>query len=223
MNFLSEPHFIQLLSGISISISLLLCSIILGFILSVTLTLGSYAKHCWIVCPIRFYTFFIRGTPLLVQIFIIYYGCSQFTWLRESIFWIILKSPFSCAVIALAINSSAYSIVLFRGAIAAVSKNEIDACFVLGMSKWLALHKVILPRILRTVLPAYSNEVIILLKSTALASTITLMDITGITNKLISQTYAPLFWLGVAGCVYLFFNIVITQSFKTLEKNLDHT
>lgn len=210
----------QLLSGVLTTLELMLCALLIGALLAILLTVCSYLKFWPLNVLVNGYKFFIRGTPLLVQIFLIYYGSSQWGFLHESVLWELFKQPFACAVIALAINTSAYSAELFSGAIASIPKTEIDAARALGLSIWDRLCKIIAPRALRIVLPAYSNEVIIILKSTALASTITLLDFMGVINKLIAQTYATIFLLALAGSVYLVLNLLIIMSFKFVEKKL---
>jgi len=206
-----------LANGVLTTVLLMILALAIGFILSIFLTLCTYLHIKPLTWLINLYTFFIRGTPLLIQIFLIYYGSSQFIALRMSFWWVLFKHPFGCAVMALAINTSAYSVELFRGAINAIPKGETEACKTLGMSKLQMFSKVILPRAFRMALPAYSNEVIIIMKSTTLASTITLMDLMGVTNKLIAQTYETIPLLCVAGVVYLILNLIIIKSFKKME------
>ncbi len=206
-----------LFSGVLTTLELMVCALAIGLCLALILTLLTYLNFKPINWLINLYTFFIRGTPLLIQIFLIYYGSSQFTLLRESFLWVLFKQPFACAVIALAINTSAYTIELFRGAIGSVPKGEIEACHALGMSTLQRLRKVVAPRALRMVLPAYSNEVIIILKSTTLASTITLLDLMGVTNQLISETYNTIPLLMVAGIIYLIINMLIIKGFQKVE------
>ncbi|MFN8769699.1 MAG: ABC transporter permease [Neisseriaceae bacterium] len=219
ISFITQ-HISSFLSGTLITIELMLFALALGLILAVIFTICSYIKLKIVKFLIYIYTFVIRGTPLLVQIFIIYYGSSQFDFIRDSFMWNILKSPFGCAVIALAINSSGYCTTLFRGLINSIPKGEFEACKVLGMSKLQMISKIIAGRLLRIALPAYSNEVIIILKSTSLASTITIMDLMGVTHELISETYKTLPYLLVAGICYLLINMVIIKIFRILEKSV---
>lgn len=211
-------HLPDLLEGTGITILLMLCSLTFGAILALTMTFMITSKKIFLKAPIHLYVFFICGTPLLVQIFLIYYGSAQFDVIRSSFLWAILREPFACAVIALAINSCAYTIVLLKGAIEAVPQDEITACYALGMSSFLTLRRFILPRALRIVLPAYSNEVIMVLKGTSLASTITILDIMGVANKIGAETYETIEWLLIAAVLYLFLNIIIIGLFRMLEK-----
>lgn len=210
----------QIAAGVGITLELMICTLIIGLFMAVVLTILSYLNIKPVNMLIKTYCFFIRGTPLLVQLFLIYYGSSQFDFIRDSIFWNILKQPFACAVVALAINTSAYSTELFRGIINTIPRGEIEACQALGLSKLQMLIKIISGRAIRLALPAYSNEVIIILKSTSLASTITLMDLMGITNQLISQTYSTIPFLLFAGVIYLGLNLVLIKIFRIIETRL---
>jgi arginine transport system permease protein len=208
----------DLLSGLSITLLLMVASIAVGFILAIAMTIACMSDRFFVRKPVELFVFFIRGTPLLVQLFLLYYGTGQFEWIRESAAWFILRSPMACAIISLSINTACYTSVLLKGAIHSVPKNEIAACEALGMSKWLALRRIILPRALRIALPAYSNEVIIVLKCTSLASTITLLDLMGITQQLITQTSETVEWYITAGVIYLALNAVITSLFSVLQR-----
>lgn len=208
----------QMLSGVLTTIELMVCALIVGLMLAFALTIVSLSHRWYLRFPIGLFTFFIRGTPLLVQIFIIYFGLGQFEWLRATPLWDILRQPFACAVIAFALNTCGYTIVILKGAIHCVPEGEVMACHALGMSKWQMMRRVILPRALRTFLPAYSNEVIMILKGTSLASTITILDLMGVTNQIIAVTYATIPLLMMAGLFYLILNSMIIGIFKWLEK-----
>lgn len=208
----------QLLSASGLTVALLLLAVIIGFSLALLFAVCLRSHQAWLILPVQAITFFLRGTPLLVQIFLIYYGSGQFDWLRESVFWAILKQPFMCAVIALALNTSAYTCVLLQAAMRAVPAGEVEAARALGMTKGLLMRRIILARALRLVLPAYSNEVIMVLKGTSLASTITLLELMGMTRQIIAQTYETLLFLMVAGVLYLILNSIIMGLFKLAEK-----
>lgn len=208
----------QLAHGLLITLLLMMGALALGIVLALLMTFALISNRIYFMAPVQALVFFIRGTPLLVQIFLIYFGGGQFDWLKASLLWPIFREPFACAVIALALNTAAYSTVLFKGAINSVPENEVSACHALGMSKFLMLRRIILPRALRMALPAYSNEVIIVLKSTSLASTITILDLMGVTNKIIAQTYLTIEFLTIAGLIYLLLNSLIITLFKFVER-----
>jgi arginine transport system permease protein len=207
-------NFIQYLpdmfSGLIVTLELMLVSLGIGLLLAILLTLLSATGKFYFKAPINAFVFFIRGTPLLVQIFLI--------WLRSTFLWDILRYPFGCASMALALNTAAYTTALLTGVIASLPKGEIEACQVLGFSRWQMLRRVILPRAWRIALPAYSNEVIMILKSTSLASTITLLDLMGVMRQMIARTYEVLPFFIMAGVIYLCLNAIIIGIFKLLEK-----
>ena len=212
-------HFPEFFSAAMMTLSLVTAALIISVVLALFMTFGIVSKRQYVARPLRALVFFIRGTPLLVQIFLIYYGLAQIAWLRESFLWVLFREPFFCAVFALALNSAAYSTALFRGAIDSVPHGEKEACRALGMKDFTMMRCVIIPRAIRLALPAYSNEVIIVLKSTSLASTITLLELTGMTQLLIAETFNPAFFL-IAGAIYLTLNAVILSGFAILSKRL---
>jgi arginine transport system permease protein len=209
-----------IISGTMVTIELMLMSLLVGLVMAIIMTLISQSKAWYFKTPINIFIFLVRGTPMLLQFFIIYYGSAQFAWLKESALWMIFKDPFFCAIIALAINTSAYTTVLFKGAINSVPQGEKDACKALGLSKFQAMWHIILPHALRIALPAYSNEVIMVLKGTSLASTITVLELTGVSHQIASQTYMFVETFLMAGLIYFAINMVIISIFKKLEKKL---
>jgi arginine transport system permease protein len=212
------PYLPQLASGLSVTLILMLASLCAGLVMAILMTMASYSDKFLVRKCIDILVFFIRGTPLLVQIFLIYYGAGQFEWLRSTWMWTILREPMACAIIALSLNSACYTTILLQGAIQSVPKNEIAACQAIGMRKWLAFRRIIFPRAFRIAIPAYSNEVIMILKGTSLASTITLLDVMGMTQQLIAETYDTVEFYIVAAVIYLMLNAVITGVFKLLMR-----
>lgn len=209
---------ISMLSGLVVTMELLLLSLIFGLMLAMILTFASASERFYLKIPVDIFVFFVRGTPLLVQIFIIYYGSGQWPWLRSTFLWDFLKHPFGCAITALAFNTAAYTTALFIGAIKAVPRGEVEACQVLGMSRAQMLRRVILPRAWRMALPAYSNEVIMVLKGTSLVSTITILDLMGVMRQMIARTYEVLPYFMMAGILYLCINLLIISLFRQLER-----
>ena len=164
------------------------------------------------------YSYTFRGTPLLVQIFIIYYGFGQVELIRESFLWAILKEPYWCAVIAFALNTGAYTSEILRSAFQTIKPGFIEAGKSLGVSNKLIFYKIQIPIAIRQSLPAYGNEIILMLKGTSLASTVTLMDLTGVAKYIISTTFKPIEVFVIAGSIYLFFTFIIHNVIKFLEK-----
>lgn len=211
----------QLLSGVVLTLELVVIACVAGLILGLFLALGKLSKN-WLIkaFPVTF-IFFFRGTPLLVQMFLIYYGLSQFDVIKDSIFWGVLKQPFWCAIIAFTLNTAAYVAEIIRGAIEAIPAGELEAAEAIGMSPIQKLTRITLPRAFGIMLPAYSNEVIFMLKSSALAMTIALMDITGIAKTISARTYTIFELYFAAGMIYLLLSWVILFGFRILEKRFN--
>lgn len=210
-------YFPRLLEGAWVSLQLVIISIVLGGVFALPIALARISPIAWIRAVPFAYIFFFRGTPLLVQIFLVYYGASQFDVVRESFLWPILREPFWCAIIAFTLNTSAYTAEIFRGAIQAIPEGEVEACKVIGMTKFQMYRRVLLPRAFGIVLPAYGNEIILMLKGSALASTITILDLTGMARTIIARTYTPMEIFLAAGAIYLVISIVIIAIFRQIE------
>ena len=164
------------------------------------------------------YSYIFRGTPLLVQIFIIYYGFGQVEFIRESFLWVILKEPYWCAIIAFALNTGAYTSEILRSAFQTIKPGFIEAGKSLGIPNKIIFYKIQIPIAIRQSLPAYGNEIILMLKGTSLASTVTLMDLTGVAKFIISTTFKPIEVFIIAGSIYLFLTFIIHNIIKLLEK-----
>lgn len=214
-------YFPRLLDGAWLTLELVLISGLTGIALAIPLALMRASTNRMVQFLPFCFIYFFRGTPLLVQIFLVYYGASQFDVVRESIFWPVLKEAYWCAIIAFSLNTAAYSAELFRSAIQAIPVGEIEAAEVVGMSKPIQIRRIVLPRAFGIALPAYGNEVILMLKSSALASTITLLDLTGMARTIIARTYTPLEMFLAAGLVYLAISALVIGLFRLLEYRLN--
>ncbi|KVW14640.1 ABC transporter permease [Burkholderia cepacia] len=211
---------LSLLSGVPKTLQLAAISISSGAILAVILaSLRLYGP--WpLRTLVRAYVFAFRGTPLLVQIFLIYYGLGQLSSVRHSFLWVYLREPFWCAVLALALNTAAYGAEIIRGGILSVPYGQIEAAWACGMSGLKTFRRIVFPVALRQALPAYSNEIILMVKSTSLASIITLMEVTGIAYKIISETYNAVPVFVCAGSIYLLINFLVTRVLQYIERRL---
>jgi len=212
MAYLSE-----LLSGLATTLELTVMSLLLGGLLALIFTWLLDRRIPVARQLVELFLVVFTGTPLLVQIFLIYYGPAQFEWMKQSWLWELLKEPWFCAILALGLNTAAYSTRLFKGALDAVPYGEVLACKALGMTKGQTLN-IKLRHAMRRVVPGYSNEVILVLKGSSLASTITIMDMMGIAQRLNAQTYDTLGVFGVAGAIYLAMNGSLTLVFRWLER-----
>ena len=164
------------------------------------------------------YVFVFRGSPLLVQIYLIYFGLSQFDFIRNSsILWPVLRDPMYCTIMAMAMNTAAYSSEIFRGALRAVPAGPIEAAKAFGMPALTRFRLVILPMALRLALPAYSTEIILMTKATALASVVTIMEMMGVAQKIQHDTFRPIEVLTCAGLIYLALNFSIARLFVMVE------
>jgi arginine transport system permease protein len=219
MNILVLQHNLALmLSASSVTIRLLLASLTLGLSLSILLTLLWQTKIKLVQTLISAYLFLIRSTPMLLQFFIIYYASAQWGWLKSSPLWLVFKDPFLCATMALAINTSAYSTVLFKGAIDAVPAGEKEAAKVLGLSTLQGFFLIVAPRAMQRILPAYCNEVIMVLKGTSLASTITVLELTNVSHQIAARSYRFMSVFLTAALIYLLLNSLIIIIFHAIEK-----
>ena len=216
-NSLIYKNFFLVLSGLDNTILLLLISLPLGFVLALLFALGRVSKITFLSRTIASYIFIIRGTPLLVQIYLIYFGLGSVKFIRESFLWYALKEPFWCGVIALTINTVAYGAEIFRGGIQSIEKSQVESGLSLGFGKFLLLRKIILPIAIRKVLPSYGNELILMVKATSLVSLTTYMEMTGIARKIMAKTFAPVEAFIAAGILYLFLNFLMVQFVKYLE------
>ena len=210
-------NFFIVLSGLDNTILLLLISLPLGFVLALIFALGRVSKIRILSRTIASYIFIIRGTPLLVQIYLIYFGLGSVKFIRESFLWYALKEPFWCGVIALTVNTVAYGAEIFRGGIQSIEKGQVESGLSLGFSKFLLLRKIILPIAIRKVLPSYGNELILMVKATSLVSLTTYMEMTGLARKIMAKTFAPVEAFVAAGILYLFLNFLMVQFVKYLE------
>ena len=216
-NSLIYKNFFLVLSGLDNPSLLLLISLPLGFVLALLFALGRVSKITLLSRTIASYIFVIRGTPLLVQIYLIYFGLGSVKFIRESFLWYALKEPFWCGVIALTINTVAYGAEIFRGGIQSIEKSQVESGLSLGFGKFLLLRKIILPIAIRKVLPSYGNELILMVKATSLVSLTTYMEMTGIARKIMAKTFAPVEAFIAAGILYLFLNFLMVQFVKYLE------
>ncbi len=214
--------FPKLLNATLVTLKLLSLSLIFGLILGLFFAILRLNKNIFLNKFSYFYSYVFRGTPLLVQIFIIYFGLGQIEILRSSFLWIILKEPYWCAIIAFSLNTGAYTSEILRSAFETINKGFIEAGDSLGISKKIIFYKIQIPIAIRQSLPAYGNEIILMLKGTSLASTVTLMDLTGVAKYIISTTFKPIEVFIVAGGIYLFMTFIIHNFIRYLEKKYSY-
>ena len=210
----------KLLEGAYLTLELVAIAVLVGLLIAIPLGMARASRH-WYVRALPFgYIFFFRGTPLLLQLFLVYYGLAQFDVVKQGPLWPYLRDPSWCALIAMTMHTAAYIAEIIRGAIQAVPPGEVEAARSLGMSRAQTMWHIILPRAARIGLPAYSNEVILMLKASSLASTITLLELTGMARTIIARTYLPVEIFFAAGLFYLAMTFILVQVFRWLERKL---
>ena len=206
----------QLLEGLVVTLELLVGSCLLGFMLAVPLAIARVSGQSVVSNLAKAYSALMRGTPLLVQIFIFYYGLSQFETLRNSLVWGLLGDSFYCGLVVLTLNLAAYMAEDVRAGIIAVPVGEIEAARAFGLSHFQCYRRIIIPRALRIVTPVLGNQVIAQLKATALVSTITVLDLTGVVRRLAAKSYTT-DALVMAGVMYALLTLLITWAVHRLE------
>tara|TARA_Y100000590_G_scaffold397183_1_gene478543 strand:- start:357 stop:1031 length:675 start_codon:yes stop_codon:yes gene_type:complete len=221
LNFALE-NLPRLLKATVLTIELTLLSLFFGIFVGVFFAILRTSKNKILFYISYYYSYILRGTPLLVQIFIIYFGLAQIEWIRESFLWIFLKEPYSCAILAFTLNTGAYSSEIFRSAFQTINKGILEAAKGLGLNKINTFFKIKLPIAIKQSLPAYGNEMILMLKGTSLASTVTLLDLTGVAKHIISTTFRPIEVFIVAGSIYLLMTFIIHNFIKFLEKRYNY-
>ena len=212
----------KLLSATVITLKLLSLSLFFGLFIGLFFAVLRLNKNIIINKIAYGYSYVFRGTPLLVQIFIIYFGLGQIEYFRSTIFWVIFKEPYWCAIIAFALNTGAYTSEILRSAFQTIKPGIIEAGKSLGISNKIIFYKIQIPIAVRQSLPAYGNEIILMMKGTSLASTVTIMDLTGVAKYIISTTFKPIEVFVVAGSIYLTITFLIHNLIKFLEKKYSY-
>lgn len=211
---------VTLLKAVPMTLALFSLSVATGGLLALVIVWMRVGGNRVLSAIARAYIFVFRGSPLLVQMFLIFYGLGQFDVIRNGFLWPFLREPFICAVLSLALCTAGYSAEIFRGGIRAISPREIEAARAIGMSGFLLVRRIIAPVAFRHALPAYSTEIVLMMKSTALASLVTVWEVTGVAQRLISQTYRTMEVFLCAAAIYLVLNFIILQALALLERSL---
>ena len=205
------------LAGTLTTVKLVLLALAVGFVAALPLAVARASRNRWAWMPVWAFTYVIRGTPLLVQLFLVYYGAAQFAWVRESVLWPWLSSAWFCAVLAFGINTCAYTTEIIAGALLATPAGEVEAARSVGMSWLTMMRRILLPSALRRALPAYGNEVILMLHGSSLASVVTLMDLTGAAREVNSIHFLPFEAFVTAALFYLALTFIVVASFRRAE------
>lgn len=211
----SLPEFAR---GIGVCLTLLAISLVTAFLVSLPLSIARVSSNPWLARPVWLFTYVFRGTPLLVQLFLIYYGFAQFPLIREGALWPLFREAWFCAWLAFALNSSAYTTEIFAGALKATAHGEVEAARAYGLTGWTLYRRILLPSALRRALPQYSNEVIGLMHATAIASTVTLVDVTRVARDVYANHLLAVEAFGTAALIYFVLTFSFVGLFKLLEK-----
>ncbi len=215
-DFLSSTFF-RLIAALPLTLALWALAVFFGGLLALGITFLRTRNGAVLPRIAKAYVFIFRGTPLLVQLYLIYYGLGSVKWIQQSYLWPFLREPFYCAVLALSMNTAAYASEIFRGSLAAVPYGQVEAGTACGMSRLTVFRRIIFPIALRQALPAYSTEIILMTKATALASLVTLFEVTGVAQKIKNDSYRALEVYLVAGLIYLVLNFLIARGIAALE------
>lgn len=219
-----EPAQLQLYAeGLLTTLKLLLSSLAVGGVLALFLALALNSRYRWLRWLVGSYTYVIRGTPLLIQVYMIYYGIAQLEWVQarwDAIWpWTWFKDAFFCALLAFALNTAGYTAEMLAGAIRETPAGEIEAARAMGMSPRQVLWRIVMPSALRRTLPAYSNEVVMMLHSTSLASTVpAMLDLTAAASRVYSDFYLPFEAYLFAAAIYLSITFMLVGVFKWAER-----
>lgn len=214
-----EDYLSVIAQGIPTSLLLTFASLLIAFLLALFFTFILAMGNHWLKSAVNFYLVLFTGTPLLIQIFLIYSGPGQFEFITQSSLWSLLSNAWFCAMLALALNSAAYSTQLFYGAVKAIPQGQWESCAALGLSRVQTL-KILIPYALKRALPSYTNEIILVFKGTSLASTITIMDIMGYARQLYGTEYDALTIYGIAGGIYLLITGIATLVLRKVENKV---
>jgi arginine/ornithine transport system permease protein len=204
--------------GVLMSMQLLVMCLATGFALSVPLAIARISSRRVLAWPVWLFTYVIRGTPLLVQIFIVYYGLAQFPAVRESALWPLLREAWFCAWLAFSVNTLAYTTEIVAGALKATPAGEVEAARAYGLAGWRLYRRILLPSALRRALPQYGNEVVSLMHATSIASTVTLVDVTRVARDVYANHLLPVEAFGVAALIYFALTFAMVGGFRLLER-----
>lgn len=211
----NAPAFLK---GLQVTMILLVIACLSGFVLSIPLAVARVSSRPWLSKPVFLYTYIMRGTPLLVQMFMVYHGLAQFEVVRESIFWVALKSPWFCAWLVFTLNTTAYTTEIFAGALRATASGELEAARGFGMTDGAIYRRILLPSALRRALPQYGNEVVMMMHATAIASTVTLVEITRVARDVYYNHLSAVESFGVAAAIYFVLTFSLAGIFKLAER-----
>lgn len=210
----------RLFAGFLVTLELTALTLAIGMVIALPVALARNAQSSVLRALAGGFVFFFRGPPVLVQLYLIYYGAPEFDWIRNSWAWVILKDPFTCAVIAFSLNSAGYLAEIFAGAIRNVPHGEQQAAVAAGFSAPSVFRLVTLPHAARIALRGYGNEVVFVIKGTTVASLVTIIDLMGAARQIYFRTYDPFTPLIAAGAIYFATVFLLMRGLRWAERRL---
>lgn len=204
--------------GLQVSLLLMLICVSASFVLSVPLAIARVSPNPWLAKPVFLYTYVMRGTPLLVQLYMIYFGLAQFEWMRESAAWPLFRNAWFCAWLAFALNSTAYTTEILAGALRQTPNGEVEAARSLGMSTAKIYRRILLPSAIRRALPQYGNELVMVMHATSIASAVTIVELTRTARDVYYNNLAPLEAFGLVAVFYFAITFILVGIVKLLER-----
>ncbi|TCG04152.1 amino acid ABC transporter permease [Paraburkholderia steynii] len=210
----------QRVSGLAVTLWLLVASLVVGFLMAVPLAVARVSTNRCISMPVRFYTYVFRGTPLYVQLLLIYTGIYSFDFIRShALTDAFFRSGYHCVIVAFALNTCAYTTEIFAGAMRSMSHGEVEAARAYGMNWFTLYRRIIIPSALRRSLPLYSNEVILMLHATSVAFAATVPDILKVARDANSATYQSFQAFGIAALLYMTISFALVVVFRRAERH----
>lgn len=206
--------------GLVTTVQLVFLSLVIGLVMAIPLAVLRTVRTPFISGPVWLYTYIFRGTPLLIQLYIIYYGIGQIEGIQATFWWELFRDPFYPALLAFTLNTAAYTTEILRGALMATPQGEVEAAKAYGMPWLLRMRRIILPSAFRRAIQAYSNEVIFMLHASAIASLVTIVDLTGAARNIYSRFYAPFEAFIAVALIYMALTLLIVYAFRRLERHL---
>jgi histidine transport system permease protein len=207
------------LTGLAMTLWLLVISCSIGFLLAIPFSVARVSRHRWLSRPVWMFTYFFRGTPLFVQLLLIYSGLGSLTLIHNSVLlWSVFRTGINCTIIAFVLNTCAYTTEIFAGAMSSIPFGEIEAGRAIGMSSFTLYRRIILPSALRRSLPMYSNEVIFMLHATSVAFTATVPDLLKVAVDVNAATFMTFYAYGIAAVLYLTVTFTLVSLFRLAER-----
>lgn len=209
-----------LLQGLLVTLELTALTLLIGLILALPVALARVARRPALRWLAAGFVFFFRGPPVLALLFLLYYGAPQLAFVRDSWLWLLVENGFTCAVVAFSLNSAAYVAEILANALRAVPQGEREAGLAAGFPPLLLYRRIILPHVARLALHSYGNEIVFVIKGTAVASLVTVVDLMGVAQQIYSRTYDPFTPLLAAGVLYFLLVVLVSWGVKRLERRL---